>query len=256
MRANAKVAAVAAVVGVAAFLAFVGLAPQGASAPLAVTVTVPPLPVTSSVPPLPVTTTVPPLPVTTTVPPLPVTTTVVTTTTTRSSSTTASTTVGSDQSPGGTTTTKTTTTIGGRADGGPPRCRSRRGLPDRRCTGGAARRVTARQVCGRKRAQTAPPSARMVDSVFAAYGIAFGSRSRYRIDHLISVELGGSSVAANLWPQPKSGSLNAGQKDRVEAYLLRRVCGRKLGLRSAQTKLARNWVAAYRAMRSRARRAG
>jgi hypothetical protein len=252
MRANAKVAAVAAV---AAFFAFVGLAPQGASAPLAVTVTVPPLPVTTSVPPLPVTTTAPPLPVTTTVPPLPVTTTVVTTTTTRSSSTTASTTVGSDQSPGGTTTTKTTT-IGVGADGASPRCRSRRGLPDRRCTGGAARRVTARQVCGRKRAQTAPPSARMVDNVFAAYGIAFGSRSRYRIDHLISVELGGSSVAANLWPQPKSGSLNAGQKDRVEAYLLRRVCGRKLGLRSAQTKLARNWVAAYRAMRSRARRAG
>ena len=48
MRANAKVAAVAAVVGAAAFLAFVGLAPQGASAPLAVTVTVPPLPVTTS----------------------------------------------------------------------------------------------------------------------------------------------------------------------------------------------------------------
>ena len=254
MRANAKVAAVAAAVGVAAFLAFVGLAPQGASAPLAVTVTVPPLPVTTSVPPLPVTTTVPPLPVTTTVPPLPVTTTVVTTTTTRSSSTTSPTTVGSDQGPDGTTTAKTTT-IGAGTDGGPPRCRSRKGMPDRRCTGGAARRVTARQVCGRKRAQTAPPSARMVDSVFAEYGV-FGSRSRYRIDHLISVELGGTSVAANLWPQPRSGSLNAGQKDRVEAYLLRRVCGRKLGLRSAQTKLARNWVAAYRAMRSRARRAG
>jgi len=114
--------------------------------------------------------------------------------------------------------------------------------------------VSARQVCS-----SAPPrpgrlSARIVDALFTAYGIDGSARARYRIDRLIGVRLGGSSVRPNLWPQRRSGQLSARHKDRAEAYLLTQVCRGNLSLRHAQTKLARNWVAVYRALpRSRPR---
>jgi hypothetical protein len=108
--------------------------------------------------------------------------------------------------------------------------------------------LSVRQVCGVRRGRPAQPSARVVAAVLDAYGIGEGARSRYRVDHLISVELGGASVSANLWPQPTSGKLGARQKDRAEAYLLGQVCRGKLSLRRAQAKLATNWVAVYRAL--------
>ena len=134
--------------------------------------------------------------------------------------------------------------------GGPTRrCRSRGGLPDRRCTpGGTARGFRLARSCSVTRRLPIAPAPRVVGAVFDAYGIGRGSRGLYRIDRLISTELGGSIVRANLWPQPRKGRLNAAAKDRTEAHLLRLVCERKLSLRQAQVKLAKNWVAAYRSL--------
>jgi hypothetical protein len=65
--------------------------------------------------------------------------------------------------------------------------------------------------------------------VYLSYGIAGAlAQSRYVLDHLVPLELGGSNEVANLWPQLKSASL---QKDKVEDDLRAAVCSRTTELR-------------------------
>jgi len=272
VRSEAKASAAAVICGAAGVFAVVGFAPDRASAGRDdITVTLPVTTATVPVPTtLPVTTTLATLPVTTSLPtlstvtlPTTVPTTVTLPTTTSAPTTTRSggreTTTGSS-APAPTTTvsgggapseqgTTTTTTPQSGPSGPTRRCRSRGGLPDRRCTpGGTARGFRLARTCSVKRRLPTAPSPRVLDAVFDAYGIARGSRALYRIDRLISTELGGSIARTNLWPQPTMGRLNAPAKNRTEAYLFRLVCAGKLSLRQAQVKLAKNWVAAYRSL--------
>lgn len=60
------------------------------------------------------------------------------------------------------------------------------------------------------------------------------------VDHLISLELGGSNELPNLWPEPYP---DATEKDKVENALHALVCQGKLSLRTAQRGISRNWVA-------------
>jgi hypothetical protein len=84
-------------------------------------------------------------------------------------------------------------------------------------------------------------------SVYRAYGIATHAPGEYEVDHLISLELGGSNAAANLWPQPyRTEPWNAHVKDRLENELHRRVCRAELDLGTAQREIAGNWIEAYR----------
>jgi hypothetical protein len=59
------------------------------------------------------------------------------------------------------------------------------------------------------------------------------------VDHLISLELGGSNDIENLWPQPYP---DATAKDKVENALHALVCAHKLSLKAAQHGIANNWV--------------
>jgi hypothetical protein len=279
MRSETKAGIAAVICGVVGVVALSVLVPEGASArgedltvPLpgtTATVPAPPLPETTlptvSTPTVTVpTVTVPTVPTTTvtvTVPTVTVpTVTVPTTTTTRSG--------GGGGGGGGTTTTvpgPTTTAAAASptpkpattqppstpSAKGKPFCRSRGGLPDRRCTpGGTAKGYRLARTCaaGQRRAAAPAPALRVASAVFAAYGIPAGARAGYRLDRLISAELGGSRLRANLWPQPTKGRLSAAAKDHTEAYLLRLVCRGKLSLRQARVKLTRNWVAVYRSL--------
>jgi hypothetical protein len=65
------------------------------------------------------------------------------------------------------------------------------------------------------------------------------------IDHLISLELGGSNDASNLWPQPYSGVTNAHDKDKLENKLRVLVCSGQLTLQQAQTAISTDWISAY-----------
>ncbi len=78
-----------------------------------------------------------------------------------------------------------------------------------------------------------------------------GSASQYEYDHLVPLELGGSSDVRNLWPELDSGSpsqfdstddygLNA--KDGVEDRLNDAVCSGEVSLAAAQTAIADNWT--------------
>lgn len=68
-----------------------------------------------------------------------------------------------------------------------------------------------------------------------------------KLDYLITPELGGTTEAADLWPERYTGSTwNARVKDHLELLLPRMVCTGEVDLPTAQRDIARNWVAAYR----------
>jgi hypothetical protein len=67
------------------------------------------------------------------------------------------------------------------------------------------------------------------------------------VDHLVSLEIGGSNDITNLWPQSYGTKpWNARVKDRLENQLHKLVCSRKIGLRAAQQEIAVNWIASYK----------
>jgi hypothetical protein len=66
------------------------------------------------------------------------------------------------------------------------------------------------------------------------------------VDHLISLELVGADVAANLWPQSyDTQPWNAHLKDKLEDWLHALVCAGRLPLEQAQREIAVDWIAAY-----------
>jgi hypothetical protein len=126
-------------------------------------------------------------------------------------------------------------------------CRLRGKLPDRGCTPGARFRLATRaKVCTPGYSSAVRNvSASTKDAVYSAYGMTqhFDS-SNGEVDHLVSLELGGSNARANLFPEPAPGSH---EKDRLENALHAEVCAGTLSLRRAQRLIAGNWVRAYRA---------
>lgn len=83
--------------------------------------------------------------------------------------------------------------------------------------------------------------------VFVAYGIVNPAKGEYEIDHLISLELGGSNDNSNLWPQSYiSLPWNAHKKDVLENLLHRLVCNHTITLATAQHEISTDWIAAYK----------
>jgi len=68
------------------------------------------------------------------------------------------------------------------------------------------------------------------------------------IDHLISLELGGSNDIENLWPEPYQPRPGAREKDRLENWLHKQVCDGDMSLADAQQAIATDWYAAYQRM--------
>ena len=129
-------------------------------------------------------------------------------------------------------------------------CRVRGALPDPRCTPGARfSRVTRAQVCQSGYARSVRHVTSSTKSgVYAAYGMgAHFDGADGEVDHLISLELGGSNARANLFPESASPRPGSHEKDRLENRLHDEVCSGRISLRRAQRLIAGNWVAAYRA---------
>ena len=81
------------------------------------------------------------------------------------------------------------------------------------------------------------------DEVFKEYNIE--RSGNYEVDHLISLELGGSNDTRNLWPESYSGIWGARVKDVLENRLHTLVCDGKVSLREAQYDISHNWIKAY-----------
>ncbi len=121
-------------------------------------------------------------------------------------------------------------------------------LPDRRRTPGAVLEVTANDICVpgyTKKVRNVPAAVKR--QVYEAYGIHAHPRGSFEVDHLISLELGGSNAIANLWPESyRTRPWNAKVKDALENKLHRMVCANEIGLADAQGEIALDWIAAYK----------
>jgi hypothetical protein len=131
-------------------------------------------------------------------------------------------------------------------------CQAVNALPDPGCTPGAIfPNVTKDQVCqpGYASSVRNVPSSEK-DQVYAEYGIASHFPGQYEVDHLVSLELGGSNDIANLWPEAASPTPGFHQKDQVENYLHDQVCSGAVSLQQAQIEIATNWLAVYQQMQN------
>jgi hypothetical protein len=61
------------------------------------------------------------------------------------------------------------------------------------------------------------------------------------VDHLISLELGGSNQFQNLWPEPYLPHPGSRDKDKVENWLHREVCAGRIPIEVAQREIAGDW---------------
>jgi hypothetical protein len=120
--------------------------------------------------------------------------------------------------------------------------------PDPAITPGATLPVTTADICvpGYSRKIRNVPIGVKRD-VYRRYGIVHHVAGEYEVDHLISLELGGSNSERNLWPQSYwTSPWNAHLKDALENTLHRQVCAGRIPLETAQHDIAADWVAAYR----------
>lgn len=121
-------------------------------------------------------------------------------------------------------------------------------LPDRTLTPGDVLDVTKDDICVpgySKKVRDVPKAVK--DQVYASYGITRRLPGEYEVDHLISLELGGSNSIKNLWPQSyKTTPWNAHVKDKLENRLHADVCSGKIDLKAAQQEIATDWIAAYK----------
>ena len=123
-------------------------------------------------------------------------------------------------------------------------CVSSNALPDAACTPGAIfADATKDKICvpGYSSSVRDVPQAEK-DQVYAEYGITSHQPGQYEVDHLVSLELGGSNDIANLWPEPADPRPGFHEKDKVEDYLHSQVCSGALPLQQAQVQIATNWT--------------
>ena len=83
------------------------------------------------------------------------------------------------------------------------------------------------------------------NAVYAEYGIGTHTKGQHEVDHLISLELGGSNDIANLWPEAAEPRPGFHEKDKVENYLHEQVCTGGMPLTRAQQEIATQWLSVY-----------
>jgi hypothetical protein len=123
-------------------------------------------------------------------------------------------------------------------------------LADRRCSPGAYySRLTKAVICSPSYRTSSVRNVPQTEKyeVEREYGMASRLYGRsIEIDHIISLELGGSNAIANLFPEPGSGAASYHAKDRLENRLHSMVCSGSISLSAARRGIATNWRLLYR----------
>ncbi len=126
-------------------------------------------------------------------------------------------------------------------------CTSINHLPDKDCTpGDIIPTATREQICtpGYSKSVRNVP-AEIKRQAYDEYGITSHKPGEYEVDHLISLELGGSNSIANLWPEAAEPRPGFHEKDQVENYLHDQVCNGNISLSDVQRKIATDWLSVY-----------
>lgn len=127
-----------------------------------------------------------------------------------------------------------------------------RPYPDSNKTPGDVLPVAAADICVHgysKNVRNVPISVKR--QVYASYGVAY-VKGADEVDHLISLELGGSNSIKNLWPEPYNQEWNAHVKDRLENKLHELICSpgtpdeQNARMKQAQYEISHDWIAAYK----------
>jgi len=131
-------------------------------------------------------------------------------------------------------------------------------LQDKACTpGDIIKTATKAQICTpgyASKTRNVPQSEK--NQVYASYGITSHRAGQYEVDHLVSLELGGSNDISNLWPEAASPKPGFHEKDKVENYLHDQVCSGNMGLTQAQIAIATNWLDVYNSMPANSKNGG
>lgn len=126
-------------------------------------------------------------------------------------------------------------------------CLAQNGLQDKECTPGQIiPGVTKDQICVpgySKSVRNVPESEKK--QVYESYGISERQLGEYEVDHLISLELGGSNDISNLWPEAADPVPGFHEKDKVENYLHSQVCSGIISLEEAQNEISSNWLQVF-----------
>jgi len=129
-------------------------------------------------------------------------------------------------------------------------CVSVNAMPDSACTPGAIfPDATKDKICVpgySSKVRNVPDSVK--NNAYAEYGVVSHTTGQYEVDHLISLELGGSNDIANLWPEPADPRPGFHEKDKVENYLHDQVCSGNMSLQDAQSKIANDWFSVYQTL--------
>lgn len=120
-------------------------------------------------------------------------------------------------------------------------------LPDPNITPGDTLDVTAQDIAVpgySKKVRNVTSSVKK--KAYLNYGITRREKGEYEVDHLISLQLGGSNSIRNLWPQSyQTQPWNAYIKDALENKLHDEVVDGRMDLATAQKMISTNWIAAY-----------
>lgn len=125
--------------------------------------------------------------------------------------------------------------------------------PDPVLTPGAVRTTVKAEICGTKTSTVRHVTGSEKLAVFRRYGMVGPSatfpgtnlQGPWEIDHVISLELGGSNDITNLWPESYNQPMGAHQKDALENRLHKLICAGQVSVEEAQHAIATDWVAAY-----------
>ncbi|NJC65952.1 hypothetical protein HC028_15790 [Planosporangium flavigriseum] len=126
-------------------------------------------------------------------------------------------------------------------------------LPDPTCTPGViSTEVTqdnlSSTICRSGYTKTVRPPQSQTGAFKRKVMVAYhqsGPLGEYELDHLISLQLGGSNDAGNLWPQYNDRpGRESNSKDPVETALNRAVCSHRITLAAAQAAIATDWTTA------------
>lgn len=131
-------------------------------------------------------------------------------------------------------------------------CTARGALQDSGCTpGDVLPGVSRERICQSGYASSVRNvTTSTKNMVYTEYGITHHTTGEYEVDHLVSLELGGSNDISNLWPEAASPRPGFHEKDKVENYLHAQVCSGAISLARAQLEIAGNWLDVYNGLPS------
>jgi len=123
-------------------------------------------------------------------------------------------------------------------------CQVKGNLPDPACSpGDILKEATVDQICVPGYAKNIRNvSEKTKNEFFAEYGITSHLAGEYEVDHLVSLEIGGSNDIANLWPEAAEPHPGFHEKDQVENYLHLQVCRGLMKLDQAQKIISGDWT--------------